>query len=186
MVRTRVGYAGGAKDAPTYRSLGDHTETFQVDFDPARISFSKLVDLFWDGHDPRSGPRCSQYAAILFVADDAQEKVARESRAALEKTLGVKVNTEVRRLDRFWPAEDYHQKYSLRAVPALMALVRPFCADETAFRESPLAAKLNAFVAGDLGMDRLRSRCAALGYEIEGVKGPTAVRATVEAVVATK
>ena len=186
MVRTRVGYAGGAKESPTYRSLGDHTETFQVDFDPARISFSKLVDLFWESHDPRSGPRCSQYAAILFVADDAQEKVARESRAALERSLGVKVNTEVRRLDRFWPAEDYHQKYALRAAPRLMDLVRPFCADDTALRESPLAAKLNAFAAGDLGMDGLRARCGALGYEVEGKGEPTAVRPAAPAAAATR
>jgi hypothetical protein len=157
-----------------------------VDFDPARIPFAKLVDLFWEGHDPLSGPVCSQYAAILFVHDDAQGKVARESRAALERTLGAEVKTQVRRLDRFWPAEDYHQKHSLRAVPGLMALARPFCTDETSFRESPLAAKLNAFAAGDLGMDRLRARCAALGYEVEGTREPTAVRAVKETAAAPR
>lgn len=175
MVRTRVGYAGGSKQDPTYRSLGDHAETFQVDFDPARISYADLVDRFWKSHDPLSGPMCVQYSAILFFSGDAQERTARESREALEKTLGAKVKTRLLRLDRFWPAEDYHQKYSLRAIPGLMALVRPYCTDETALRESPLAAKLNAFAAGDLGIERLRARCATLGYEVEGDKGPTAV-----------
>ncbi len=177
MVRTRVGYAGGTTDAPTYHGLGDHSESFQVDFDPARISYGRLLDVFWGEHDPLSGPACSQYAAILFVHDDGQERLARESRSRLEGTLGRKVKTIIRRLDRFWPAEDYHQKYSLRGDSRLLAIVRPFCPDETALRESPLAAKLNAFAAGDLGIDRLRARCAELGYDVEGAARPTAIRA---------
>lgn len=176
MVRTRVGYAGGTTAEPTYRILGDHSESFQVDFDPSRISYGKLLDVFWGEHDPLSGPMCSQYAAIVFAHDDEQERLARESRSRLEESLGRKVKTVIRRLDRFWPAEDYHQKYSLRGDPRLLALVRPFCPDETALRESPLAAKLNAFVAGDLGFDRLRARCAELGYEVEGSGRPTAIR----------
>ncbi len=147
-----------------------------MDFDPSRLSYGKLLDIFWSEHDPLAGPMCSQYAAILFVHDDAQERAALESRARLEASLGKKVKTIVRRLDRFWPAEDYHQKYSLRGDPRLMALVRPYCPDETSLRESPLAAKLNAFVAGDLGFDRLRAGCAEVGWIVEGSGRPSAVR----------
>jgi methionine-S-sulfoxide reductase len=185
-VRTRVGYAGGTKDAPTYRSLGDHTETFQVDFDPSRLPYGKLLDVFWSEHDPRSAPMCTQYAAVLFVHDDAQERAARESRARLEAALGAKVKTVIRRLDRFWNAEDYHQKHSLRHQGPLLGLLRPFVTDEASLRESPLAAKLNAFAAGDLGFDRLRAQCADLGYEVEGNDGPEAIRIVAPAVAAAR
>ena len=54
MVRTRVGYAGGMKINPTYYDLGDHTETIQIDYDPAKITYEKLLDVFWDSHNPYS------------------------------------------------------------------------------------------------------------------------------------
>ena len=85
MVRTRVGYAGGAKKEPTYRSLGDHTEAFQVDYDPSKITFAQLLAMFWDGHEPTDAAYSKQYAAILFVADDEQEAAARASLAAEQK-----------------------------------------------------------------------------------------------------
>lgn len=185
-MRTRVGYAGGTKDAPTYRSLGDHTETFQVDFDPARLPFEKLLDVFWSEHDPQSAPMCTQYAAVLFVHDDVQERVAREGRARLEARIGGKVKTAIRRLDRFFNAEDYHQKYSLRHQGRLLELLKPFVTDEASFRESPLAAKLNAYAAGDLGFDRLRAQCADLGYEVEGKGSPEAIRAAAPSVAAVR
>jgi len=54
VVRTRVGYAGGATENPTYHHLGDHTETIQIEYDPARISYQELLDAFWAGHKPTS------------------------------------------------------------------------------------------------------------------------------------
>ena len=167
-MRTRVGYAGGRKDGPTYRDLGDHTESFQVDYDPARLSFERLLEVFWAVHDPTGSPWSRQYANILFVQDDEQERQARASVARLEARLGGKVGTEIRRLVRFWPAEDYHQKYGLRGDRRLMAIFRRLCPDDTAFRESPAAAKVNAFVAGDLSFADLKGQLASLGFEAVG------------------
>ena len=185
-MRTRVGYAGGTKDAPTYRSLGDHTEAFQVDFDPARISFARLLEVFWGEHDPRERARSTQYRAVLFTSGPEQERVARESRDRLEAAIGAEVRTEVRPLDRFWPAEDYHQKYRLRADARLMESFRRLCPDEASFRESPAAAKVNAYLAGDLPVASLREQLAALGFEAVGEGRPDAVRALAPAASAAR
>ena len=168
MLRTRVGYAGGETRNPTYHDLGDHTESFQVDYEPARLSFDGLLEVFWAVHDPAERSWSRQYANILFVQDDGQERLARESLARVEARLGTTVRTEIRRLDRFWPAEDYHQKYSLRGEARLMAAFRRLCPDETAFRESPAAAKVNAWLAGDLSYGGLREQLASLGLEAVG------------------
>lgn len=168
MLRTRVGYAGGSKQGPTYRDLGDHTESFQVDFDPARIPFERLLEEFWSAHDPTAGSYCAQYAAILFVHDDRQERLAKESKARLEERIGTRVATEIRRLDRFWNAEDYHQKYALRSARGVMVSLRALFPDEASFRESTAAAKVNAHLAGDLSLEDLRRELDALGLRAEG------------------
>ena len=168
MVRTRVGYAGGRRPDPTYRDLGDHTESLQVDFDPARISYGRILDLFWEAHDPEAVASCTQYKSVLFVADDEQQRLALESKVRLESRIGATVRTEIRRLDRFWPAEDYHQKHELRHAGEVMASLRLLYPEETAFRESTAAAKVNAHVAGELSLSDLRAELAALGLRAEG------------------
>jgi peptide-methionine (S)-S-oxide reductase len=169
VVRTRVGYAGGTKPEPTYHGLGDHTESFQVDFDPSRISFERLLELFWAEHDPTERPGAVQYRNILFFQDEEQEQAARASRERLAADLGAPVRTEVRRLERFWPAEDYHQKYGLRGDRHLMQVFVGLCGGDGApFRESPAAAKVNAYLAGDLPYAGLRQQLASLGWEAVG------------------
>ena len=73
---TRVGYAGGAKEDPTYRSLGDHSETIQIIYDPEIISYNELLDIFWQSHNPSLGSFTRQYASIIFYHDDNQKKQA--------------------------------------------------------------------------------------------------------------
>ncbi|HEU4394344.1 MAG TPA: peptide-methionine (S)-S-oxide reductase, partial [Planctomycetota bacterium] len=163
--------------SPTYRSMGDHTEAFQVDYDPARTTYGDLLDAFWASHDPSARKWSVQYANLVLAHDDAQERAARESAARLAAGTGREVRTEIRRLDRFWPAEDYHQKYALRGDARLMDLVRPFAPDDEALRESPLAARLNAFAAGDLGFKALREECGTLGWIVEGDGRPERIRA---------
>ena len=76
MIRTRVGYTGGRKLNPTYYSLGDHTESFQVDYDPTQISYQQLLDIFWDSHNPTRGAWSRQYRAAIFVHNEAQTQLA--------------------------------------------------------------------------------------------------------------
>jgi peptide-methionine (S)-S-oxide reductase len=141
-VRTRVGYCGGRTPNPTYHDLADHTETLQVDFDPARLSYEALLAEFWEAHDPSSPPWSTQYRAAVFTAGPAQAAAAEASKRA----LGVTVRTAIEPLDRFWNAEDYHQKYALRRESALLRELAGY--DDAKVRDSTVAARLNAFAYG--------------------------------------
>jgi peptide-methionine (S)-S-oxide reductase len=145
VVRTRVGYAGGATDAPTYHDLGDHSEAVQVDYDPERFSFGEVVDFAIENHSVRTQPRDRQYQHVLFYESP-------EQRAVIEKRLDAlavdEVRTRVEALDAFHPAESYHQKYHLRSKRAILSDFEEAGYDATAIRESPAAAKLNAEAGG--------------------------------------
>ena len=75
-MRTRVGYSGGTKENPTYHDLGDHTETVQIDYDPTRVSYDKLLEIFWKSHNPRYQSRSRQYMIAVFYQDAEQKKRA--------------------------------------------------------------------------------------------------------------
>jgi peptide-methionine (S)-S-oxide reductase len=108
--KTEVGYAGGKTDDPTYENIGDHAETVQVEYDPDKISYEKLLDYFWMDHDP-TRERYDQYRSLVLTHDDDQQKEAKASKAKAEKMYGSKVLTEIRPCDKFYRAEEYHQKY---------------------------------------------------------------------------
>lgn len=149
MLRTRVGYAGGTKDKPTYRDLGDHTEAFQVEFDPRLISYEKLLELFWRGHDPWRRGGSTQYKSVLWTHGAEQ---ARWAEASIEKLAarrdGKRPLTEVKAAGTFWLAEAYHQKYALRSRGALMVKVFGLDASDAMILDSPLAARLNGWLSG--------------------------------------
>jgi len=153
VVRTRVGYAGGTRTDPSYHALGDHTEVFQVDFDPERTSYRALAGRALDAHDPNRQVRKTQYQNVVFAATAAQ----RETLAAVLEERGLQadaIETRIERLDRFYPAEDYHQKHSLRGTPGLQPDFDELGYDDVELRESPAAAKLNGAAGGyDVGGD---------------------------------
>ena len=121
---TAVGYAGGTTVDPDYKlvcsgSTG-HAEVVLVVFDPGLISYAELLRVFWENHDPTQGMRQgndigTQYRSSVYTLDDAQLKAAERSRAAYAKSLGTAgygaITTEIRPLERFYYAEDYHQQY---------------------------------------------------------------------------
>lgn len=147
VVKTRVGYTGGEKDDPTYQDLGDHTETVLVEFDPAEISYEKLLDLFWKNHD-YDRKRKPQYASKIFYLDEEQRKKAEESNLKHPSAV-----TDIEELNQFHVAENYHQKYRLRH----SKLMKDFeDMNEEELRDSPKAAKANAVVAGYLNQEKYR------------------------------
>ena len=122
VLATAVGYEGGTTENPTYedvcRKNTGHAETVEVDFDPKRVSFGQLLDVFWENHDPttlnRQGPDVGeQYRSAIFFHDADQEREARASKEALEKSGRYRrpVVTEITPATKFWRAEDYHQQY---------------------------------------------------------------------------
>lgn len=148
MLRTRVGYAGGKKDKPTYRSIGDHTEALQIEFDPSVITYEKLLEVFWRGHDPFGRAWSTQYKAVLWTHGEAQAKAAKASIAKLTEQNKRKPTTEVKAATTFWIAEDYHQKYYLRGRRGLVEALMGENVTQEAIRESTLAARVNGWLTG--------------------------------------
>lgn len=138
--RTRVGYTGGEKDDPDYNSLGKHTETVQLDFNPEEVSYEELLEIFWNNHQYKIH-RKNQYASRIFFMNEEQKAKAERS---LAEHSGAR--TVVEPLEVFWVAEDYHQKYKLRSSDVLMNLFVSHSPEELIY--SPLAAKLNGLVGG--------------------------------------
>jgi peptide-methionine (S)-S-oxide reductase len=173
VIRTRAGYAGGAKLNPTYHDLGDHSESLQVDFDPKRISFQELLELFWRAHDPTHRSLWTQYKTVLFFADPEQERAAVASRDRLEAVLGRPVRTEILPLAGtvFYQAEDYHQKYRLRHVRDLMDEFHAMYPAEADFIRSTAAARINGYLDGQGGMTQLERELDSLGLSAATAAG---------------
>jgi peptide-methionine (S)-S-oxide reductase len=148
VLKIRVGYAGGRKKAPTYRSMGDHTEAIQAEYDPKKVSFENLLDVFFASHDPFARSWSTQYKAVLWTHGESQARTAGKRVAALEKARGKKVATEVAEATTFWIAEDYHQKYRLRSHRKLLRVLLGEEASGEAVRDSTLAARVNGWLAG--------------------------------------
>jgi peptide-methionine (S)-S-oxide reductase len=119
---TAVGYAGGAKDNPTYEDVCSdatgHAEVVEVEFDPTEIAYTKLLDVFWSNHNPttlnRQGPDVgTQYRSAIFYHSPEQKQQAEASRAALEKSgrFPRPIVTQIEPAPKFWRAEEYHQQY---------------------------------------------------------------------------
>lgn len=117
---TAAGYAGGVVDNPTYEQVCSdrtgHAEVVQVEFDPAKISYDELLEVFWTSHDPtqvnRQGPDYgSQYRTVIFVEDADQEIAATRSKAHAQARFRQPIATTIEKAPAFWPAEDYHQQY---------------------------------------------------------------------------
>jgi peptide-methionine (S)-S-oxide reductase len=163
VIRTRAGYAGGEKLNPTYHDLGDHSESLQVDFDPSRISFEELLELFWRAHDPTHLSLWTQYKTVLFFDSPDQERAAAASRDRLEAALGRPVRTEILPLAAFYQAEDYHQKYRLRHVRELMDEFRAMYPAEADFIRSTAAARVNGYLDGQGTLPQLERELDSLG-----------------------
>ena len=116
VVATAVGYAGGGSANPTYESIGNHAESVLVEFDPAKVSYPKLLEIFWSSHDSTSGNRQgpdvgAQYRSAIFTFGPEQQAQATASRDAEQKKLVDKITTEIAPAGPFWKAEDYHQQW---------------------------------------------------------------------------
>ena len=121
---TAVGYAAGSTPNPTYEEVCSgrtgHAEVVFVVFDPKKISYERLLQVFWESHDPTQGMRQgndlgTQYRSGIYVFSPAQRQAAEASRAAFQKALSAKghgpITTEIRDAPPFYFAEDYHQQY---------------------------------------------------------------------------
>jgi methionine-S-sulfoxide reductase len=122
VIKTTVGYCGGTEPNPTYELVGSektkYRESIEIAYDPAKISYEQLLDIYWKQIDPTQsdgqftdiGP---SYGAAIFYGDDEEKKIAQASKERLARSGRFKkpIVTEILPVTKFWPAEDYHQKY---------------------------------------------------------------------------
>ena len=120
VTRTRVGYSGGTTENPTYEDVCSHTtghaEVVEVTYDPDRISYEQLLDVFWGKHDPTQLNRQGwdvgdQYRSAVFFQDEEQEEAARRSKAQEQARWQAPIVTQIEPAQTFFEAEDYHQQY---------------------------------------------------------------------------
>jgi len=120
VVDTAVGYLGGHTKNPTYKDVCSdetgHAEVVQVTYDPAKVNYEQLLDVFWSSHDPttinRQGPDIgTQYRSAIFFHSPEQERIARTSREKIQPKLRRPIVTEITAATTFYRAEEYHQKY---------------------------------------------------------------------------
>jgi len=161
-----VGYAGGSTVDPTYYDLADHTEVFQIDYDPTQLSYAELLREIWANR--RGGRAYSrQYMEAVFCANAEQEAQARAAGITAPIIAGA----------RFYLAEDYHQKYYLRRDTLLMQELAGYTPQQLV--ESTVAARLNGYVAGKGTPAQLHEELARFGLS-------SAARAHLEQLVAAR
>ncbi len=145
VISTTSGYTGGTKANPTYEEVSSgttgHAESVQVVYDPKKVTYEKLLDVFWHNIDPTTRDRqfCdggTQYRSAIFYHDAAQREAAEASKAALDKSKPFKqpIVTQIVMAGAFYPAEDYHQDY-YKKNPVRYQLYRSGCGRDARLRE---------------------------------------------------
>jgi peptide-methionine (S)-S-oxide reductase len=168
VVRTRVGYTGGSSEEPTYRSIGDHSEAIEIEYDPGLITYGDLLDLFWEEHDPGNRSWSRQYMTAVFYRDGEQERKALESRDRVAGLKGVTVETAILPAGTFTQAEDYHQKYYLRGESRLLKEYAALYPDPRDFILSTAVARVNGYLGGNGTRGDVEEAIEGLGLSPEG------------------
>lgn len=143
VISTTSGYTGGRTKKPTYEEVSagwtGHAESVRVVYDPERVSYGKLLEVFWRNIDPLTANRqfCdagSQYRSAIFYHDEEQRRLAEESKRGLEKGRGWRIVTEIVPAGEFHPAEEYHQDY-YRKNPLRYRIYRTGCGRDKRLKE---------------------------------------------------
>jgi peptide-methionine (S)-S-oxide reductase len=120
VISTTSGYTGGGRKNPTYEEVSTgttgHAESLQVTYDPTRVTYGQLLDVFWHNVDPTDGAgqfcdRGSQYRTAIFYHDEEQHRLAEESKKEVQPLLKRPIVTQIVPATEFYPAEEYHQDY---------------------------------------------------------------------------
>lgn len=169
VIRTRVGYAGGTAKDPTYRRMGDHSETVEIDFSPDIIRIEELLEVFWEHHNPVNinDYKGRQYRSLVLYRDEKQwDAIQRVIRQRKEQGKG-EPQTEAAPYSGFYLAEDRHQKYYLKRYPDAMEKLSALYRDEKELVNSTLAARLNGLAKGYTNLERIRNEIARWPASLE-------------------
>lgn len=148
VIRTRVGYAGGNKLNPTYQAIGDQTETIEIEYDPEKISYNELLEIFFSSHNPYRQNYSRQYASLILYNNQKQQELAVKMKEKLEAASGREIKTEIKELKKLYLAEDYHQKFRLQQQRAFKEnYLNKLSMEE--FINSPAVTKVNGYLTGN-------------------------------------
>ena len=120
VISVTSGFAGGTTENPTYQDVctetTGHAEVTEIEFDPAKISYDKLLEVFWQAHDPttlnrQGADEGTSYRSIILYRSEKQKLEAEKSKLAAQENFRNPIVTEIVPLKKFYPAEDYHQQY---------------------------------------------------------------------------
>ena len=163
-----MGYAGGEMEGPNYVNMGDHTETVQIDYDPGRITYAQLLEIFWASHWPTSRNWSRQYMKAIFYHDEEQRRMAMDSKAVVEQKNGGTIRSEVLPLRSFTMAENYHQKYILKQHTKLSGELSRIYPQHQDYVASTAVARLNGYAGGNGTRDQLLREIDMLGLSENG------------------
>jgi peptide methionine sulfoxide reductase MsrA len=152
---------------PDYGNLGDHTETLQIDYDPQRITYGELLDIFWKSHKPIQRSWKRQYMNAVFYHNETQRQAALASKKAVAAKIGREVRTEILPVRTFYRAEDYHQKYLLNRRSEFAKAMARIYPRKTDYVDSTAVARLNGYVGGYGGSEQLEREIDQLGLNAE-------------------
>ena len=141
-----------------------------MDYDPARVSYDELLNVFWESHSPTKKAWTRQYRPVIFFMNSEQKRLAGESKLRTARRLGADIQTEILPLEAFYRAEDYHQKYKLQKNKTLMTLLTEIYPRMKALVDSTAAAKLNGYLNGHISYEKLTKELEALDLSSENVR----------------
>jgi peptide-methionine (S)-S-oxide reductase len=140
----------------------------QIDFDPTKISYKELLEVFWDSHNPTTQPWSRQYMSIIFYHSEEQKNIALESMKQKANSLGQSILTEVIPFSEFYLAEDYHQKYYLQGEQELFDEFATIYPDINNFIQSTAAARVNGYIGGYGKFETLQDQINSFGLTNSG------------------
>jgi len=143
--------------------MGDHSEAIEIDFDPSRISYGELLNIFWKSHEPTSGPWSRQYRHAIFYRSEQQKTDAVETRDRLASETSRRIITAIEPYSGFYLAEDHHQKHSLRSYPEILEEFRAMFSDMKSLISSTAVTRVNGYLGGNGSCNSLKEEIDSFG-----------------------
>ncbi len=157
VIRTKVGYSGGKGQNPNYNDMMDHTEVVQIDYNEEIITYDELLDIFWKNNTCKMKFKKVQYKSLILYHDEEQKIKALKSKLEKEKNENCYIYTDIEHMNKFYIAENYHQKYYLQSVRDVSDDIKSSCENFSEFVDSKIAARLNGYIKGYGNSNMLRA-----------------------------
>lgn len=161
---------GGSTPNPTFTKMGDHTGIIQVDFDPSRITYDQLLNVFWASHNPSFNARTKENMPVVFYHTPEQRRLAEASKSKKSLSTNRTIRTKVLPATEFHLAEKRHQKFRLRRVPSLEWEFKWMYPDYNDFLNSTAVARVNGYLGGKGTKSRLQREIGLLGLSEKSQK----------------